>query len=107
MSKNGDVEERFLHFTDFSRDRTSNALFQHAVTRNRMEPKEGEDNKSIYLRIFLEIIDVMATNISGRFSDIPKLKFFNLLDQKKSTRFKTKFPGVAMKLPGTKLRCAL
>jgi hypothetical protein len=30
VSKNGDVEERFLHFTDFSRDRTADALFQHA-----------------------------------------------------------------------------
>jgi hypothetical protein len=29
VSKNGD-EEIFLHFTDLSRDRTANALFQHA-----------------------------------------------------------------------------
>jgi hypothetical protein len=64
--KNGDVEERYLHFTDLSRDRTANALFQHAVIRNRMEPMEGEDKKSIYMRIFLEIIDVMVTNTSDR-----------------------------------------
>jgi hypothetical protein len=98
VSKNGDTEERFLHFTELSRERTANALFQHAVVRNRMEPMEGEDKKSIYMRIFLEIIDVMVTNISDRFSDIPKLKFFNLLDQKKFTRFKTKFSDHAMKL---------
>jgi hypothetical protein len=68
---------------------------------------EGEDKKSICMRTFLEMIDVMVTNISDRSSDIPKLKFFNLLDQKKFTTFKTKFPGDAMKLPGTKLLCAL
>jgi hypothetical protein len=36
----------------------------------------------------------MVTNISDRFSDVPK--FFNLLDQKKFTRCKTEFPGDAM-----------
>jgi hypothetical protein len=30
VTENGDVEERFLHFTDISQDRTSSALFQHA-----------------------------------------------------------------------------
>jgi hypothetical protein len=60
-----------------------------------MEPMEGEDKKSTYRRLFLEILDVMITNISDRFSDIPKLKFFKLLDQKKFTRFKTEFPGDA------------
>jgi hypothetical protein len=30
VSKNGDVEERFLHFTDLHRDWIAKALFQHA-----------------------------------------------------------------------------
>jgi hypothetical protein len=30
VTKNGDVEERFLHFTVISQNRTANALFQHA-----------------------------------------------------------------------------
>lgn len=38
----------------------------------------------------------MVRNISDQFSDILKLKFFNLLAQKKFTRFKTEFPGNAM-----------
>jgi hypothetical protein len=68
----------------------------YSVKQNQMEPMEGEDKKSTYRRLFLEILDVMITDISDRFSDIPKLKFFNLLDQKKFTRFKTEFPGDAM-----------
>jgi hypothetical protein len=61
-----------------------------------MEPMEGEDKKSTYRRFFLEILYIMVTNISDRFSDIQKLKFFNLPGQKKFTRFKTEFPGDAM-----------
>jgi hypothetical protein len=57
---------------------------------------DGKDKNSTYSRSFLEILDVMVTNISGQFSDIPKLKMFNLLDQKRCTRLKTGFPAYAV-----------
>jgi hypothetical protein len=49
---------------------------------------EGEDKKSTYMRIFLEIIAVMVTNISDQFSDIPKLKFLTCLTKRYSQDLK-------------------
>jgi hypothetical protein len=63
----------------------------YSVKRNRMEPIEGED-KSTYRRLFPESLDVVATNISDRFSDMPKLKFLSMLDHKQFTKFSAEFP---------------
>jgi hypothetical protein len=49
-----------------------------------MEPMEGEDKKSTYRRLFLEILVVMVTNISERFSDMPKLIFLTYLTKRDS-----------------------
>jgi hypothetical protein len=85
-----------LNFESFCKEIVTTLPSIYSVKLNRMEPLEGEDKKSSYRRLFLEILDVMVTNISDRFSDILKLKFFNLIDQKKFTRFKTEFPDDAM-----------
>jgi hypothetical protein len=61
-----------------------------------MEPIEGEDKKSTYRRLFSESLDVMVTNISDRFSDMPKLKFLSMLDHKQFTKFSAEFPANAM-----------
>jgi hypothetical protein len=60
-----------------------------------MEPIEGEDKKS-YRRLFSESLDVMVTNISNRFSDMPKLKFLSMLDHKQFTKFSVEFPANVM-----------
>jgi hypothetical protein len=53
-----------------------------------MEPMAGEDKKCTYRRLSLEILAVMVTNISN---DMPKLKFFNLLEQRNSQGLKMNF----------------
>jgi hypothetical protein len=85
-----------LNFDSFWNEILRTLPSNYSVKRNRMETMGGEDKKSTYRRLFLEILYVMVTNISDRFSDIPKLTFFNLLDKKKFTRFKTEFRGDAM-----------
>jgi hypothetical protein len=50
----------------------------YSVKRNRMEPLEGEDEKSTYNRMFAEMIDMLITNFSYWFHDVPKLKFLCL-----------------------------
>jgi len=52
---------------------TSNS---YSVKRNRMEPMEGQDEKSTYNRMFAEMIDVLITNFSYRFHNVLKLKFW-------------------------------
>jgi hypothetical protein len=47
----------------------------YSVKRNRMEPLEGEDEKSTYNRMFAEMINVLIMNFSYWFRDVPKLKF--------------------------------
>jgi hypothetical protein len=61
-----------------------------------MEPIEGEDKKSTYRRLFSESLDVMVTNISDRYSDMPKLKFLSMLDHKQFKKFSAEFPANAM-----------
>jgi hypothetical protein len=70
-----------------------------SVKRCVVEAVEGENRKYTYRRQFLEILDVIVNNISDRFSDTPKLKFSNLIHQKKFTIFKTELLVVAMRSP--------
>jgi hypothetical protein len=48
---------------------------------------EGED-KSTYATLFLEMLDVILTKITDRFSDTPTLKFCDLPDQRNSEDLK-------------------
>lgn len=45
-----------------------------------------------YKRIFLEVIDVMKTNIAYRFADLSKLKFLSILDSRYFKEFAKQFP---------------
>jgi hypothetical protein len=50
----------------------------YAVKRNRIEPLKGEDEKSTYNRMFAGMIDVLITNFSYWFRDVPKLTYLCL-----------------------------
>ena len=51
-----------------------------------------EDVKVYYKRIFREILDNIKTEISDRYNEINKLRFFRLLDPDSFSDFKTNFP---------------
>ena len=63
--------------------------------RSRVDLMPGEDRKSSYKRLFCEIVDVITSNISNRFSSISQLEFLSLLDGKMFTQFRVKFPESA------------
>ena len=60
--------------------------------RRKLETISGQDNKMSYRRLFFEIIDVIKSNVSHRFSDACKLKFLRLLDVKNFQNFQKHFP---------------
>ncbi|KAJ4426223.1 hypothetical protein ANN_27034 [Periplaneta americana] len=70
----------------------SDLLPTNRTKRARLENVSGDDRKSLYRRLFFEIIDVMNANINHRFSDISKLKLLPRLDVRNFHNFEKKFP---------------
>jgi len=64
----------------------------YSVKRNRMEPLEGEDEKSTYNRMFAEMIDMLITNFTYWFRDVPKLKISVPSYHKQFTNYQQDFP---------------
>ena len=60
--------------------------------RTRLDNVSDEDKKSMYRRLFYEIIDTVRQSVCQRFSEISKLKFLCLLDPSQFSNFKKKFP---------------
>lgn len=63
------------------------------IKRARVENTENE--KNVYKRLFIEVIDNLICHVSDRFSDTSKLKFLSLLNPDLYLSYQSSFPSEA------------
>ncbi|KAJ4430555.1 hypothetical protein ANN_19143 [Periplaneta americana] len=92
------VEKFSSHLTKLREDFESiwnkvsyNSVKPAPSKRLRIDAISGESRSMSYKRIFLEVIDVIKTNIEYRFADLSKLKFLSILDSRYFKEFAKQF----------------